>query len=190
MKLLRTCVALATLLLCVPKDAAAYDRKLTHGINVASHQLGFSNAFVSVREDYTHTKWPVARRTFSLRGPNGKSVSLPIHDGGPGRLTALSLYKRADPQLDSHGHAIGGDYILVGVRDCVGFDPVFLDVKACAARPPCNANHQREGLIYLGRFDWANGFDPPRGEFGFRWRFLPFENGIEENFCPEGKSGN
>ncbi len=180
---------LALLVTALGNSAAASPRKFTQAVHVASHQLGFSNAVVSVREDYTHTKWPIAHRTFLLRGANGRLVSLLIHDGGPGQLTTLSLYKRAHPDVDGRGHAIGGDYVLLGVRDCVGFDPVFLDVKVCSVRPPCSGDKLRAELIYLGRFDYANGYDPPRGQFQLNWRFLPFEEGTEESFCPESATG-
>ena len=152
---------------------------------IATHQLGFSGVSVSVREDYRHTSFPVAHRRLILRSPGGRVVTLALSDGGPNELTPLSLYRRENPQLDNRGHAIGGDFILIGARDCVGFDPVFLDATRCIARPPCAPNKERSGLLYLGRFDWANGFDPPRGRFQFRWRFLPVEDGGEESFCPD-----
>lgn len=152
---------------------------------VATHQLGFSGTLVSVREDYQHSKFPIAHRKLILRGPNGRVITLALKDGGPGELAPLSLYVRENPVLDSRGHAVGGDFLLIGARECVGFDPVFLEAARCISRPPCEQAKKRSGLLYLGRFDWANGFDPPRGRFQFGWRFLPVEDGIEESFCPD-----
>ncbi len=177
-------VALALGVLLSTHNAVAQVSNITRSVHVASHRLGFSNVVVSVKEDYRQTKWPVAHRTFFLRGPNGRLVYFPIRDGGAGDLDALSLYRRVHSEFDSHGHAIGGDYLLLGAQECVGFDPVFLEIKRCVMRPPCKGK-LREDLIYIGRFDWANGYDPPRGQFQFGWRFLPFEEGSEESFCPE-----
>ncbi len=35
----------------------------------------------------------------------------------------------------------------------------------------------------MGRFDWATGYDPPKGRFQYGWRFLPLEDGSEEPHC-------
>ena len=40
------------------------------------------------------------------------------------------------------------------------------------------------GLTYLGRFDWMNALDPPRGAFQFGFRFLPFTDADENGSCP------
>lgn len=138
----------------------------------ASHQLGFSGALVTVREDYRTTKWPVARRTFVLRGAGGKTTSLALVNGGASELSTLSLYGN------------GGRFFLIGAIECVEFDPVMVTAARCRKRPPC-ATFGREGVSFLGRFDWANGFDPLNGRFGFGWRFLPLEDASETSFCPD-----
>lgn len=154
-------------------------------IQLASHRLDFSNAIVSVREDYTQTKWPVARRTFLLRGADQRAVSLPLADGGAGP-DSLGLYKRENGEADAHG-AFAEEYVLLGVHDCVSFDPVRVMTRRCPTRPPCEGA-RRAGLVYIGRYDWANGYDPPDGRFGFGWRFLSFEQGSENAFCPETRA--
>jgi hypothetical protein len=141
---------------------------------------------VSVKEDYRLTKWPVAHRSFLLRGADGRVVSLPLAGAGPDS-GPLGLYKREVVETDGNGAPVDGEYVLLGVHDCVGFDPVGVTAKRCLARPPCKGV-RRAGLIYLGRYDWANGYDPPHGRFGFGWRFLSFEQGSENAFCPEAKA--
>ncbi len=138
----------------------------------ASHQLGFSGALVTVREDHRTTKWPIARRTFVLRGAGGKTTSLALANGGPSELSTLSLYGDGDR------------FFLIGAIECVEFDPVLVTAARCRKRPPC-ATVGREGVRFLGRFDWANGFDPPHGRFGLGWRFLPLEDASETSFCPD-----
>lgn len=138
----------------------------------ASHQLGFSGALVTVREDYRTTKWPVSRRTFVLRGASGKTTSLALANGGASELSTLSLYGDGDR------------FFLIGAIECVEFDPVAITAARCRKRPPC-ADLGREGVRFLGRFDWANGFDPPHGRFDLGWRFLPLEDASETSFCPD-----
>ncbi|MFT4251792.1 MAG: hypothetical protein QM608_04830 [Caulobacter sp.] len=137
---------------------------------VASHQLGFSGAVVTVREDYRATKWPAAHRTFVLRGAGGKTASLALADGGVGN-DDLSLYSGRDR------------FFLIGAVECIEFDPIKVKVGRCRVEPPCETG-LRVGVLHLGRFSWANGFDPPKGRFDWRWRFLPFEDGSEQSFCP------
>ncbi|PVM93934.1 hypothetical protein DDF67_01405 [Caulobacter endophyticus] len=138
----------------------------------ASHQLGFSGALVTVREDYRATKWPVSRRTFVLRGASGKTTSVALANGGPSELSTLSLYGDGDR------------FFLIGAIECVAFDPVAITAGRCSKRPPCAA-FGREGVSFLGRFDWANGLNPPHGRFGLGWRFLPQEDASETSFCPD-----
>jgi hypothetical protein len=147
---------------------------------VAGHLLDFSGALVSIREDYTHTRWPVARRTFILRGANGHIVRLALADGGAGELSSLNLYAR-NP---GHRGQRDGHYLVIGVRDCIDLDPVAVKAAFCAVRPTCQPGASGpSGLTFVGRFDWMNGFDPPRGEFHLDWRFLPFEDATEGSVC-------
>jgi hypothetical protein len=177
---LLTATILALLCLCRPAAAAP---DITRTVHVASRQLGVSGVLVSVEEDYRRTQWPVARRALILRGPSGRTIRAPLHDGGAGGASELRLYARKGADLDARGHAIGGDFLLIGASDCVGFDPVFMDVTRCAARPKCREPKDNAGLTYLGRFDWGNGYDPPRGDFRFGWRFMPFEDTDQEAYC-------
>jgi hypothetical protein len=146
---------------------------------IASHQLGFSGATVSVLEDFRTTQAPIAHRSLLLREPDGRDVTMALHDDGPDNTT-LSLYKDDNTMLDPRGQ--GDEFLIIGARDCVIFDPIFMLVKACASRPPTGPHRDGPGLTYIGRFDWANGYDPPNGEFRFNWRFLPMEDGDEESF--------
>jgi hypothetical protein len=177
------CLVIAALVLgCASAFSTAVGQPMAKSIQ-AEHRLGFSGAIVAIREDYRRTKWPASHRTFVLRGANGRVVTKAMKDGGAGALTALSLYKRKDEALDGKGRAIDGSFVLIGARDCLSFDPVFLDVGACIVDPPCDGAGPRRGLTYLGRFDWGTGYDPPHGDFQLGWRFIPAEDGSEEPFC-------
>jgi hypothetical protein len=167
--------ALAFGLICGLAGAGRANCQSVSANRIATHQLGFSGTTVSIQEDYRNTKWPVAHRRLILRGPNGRVMTMILQDGGAGALTTLSLYKRQNENPDSRGHAIQGSFVLIGARECVTFDPLFLDIARCKTAPPCERDGRRAGLLYLGRFDWANGIDPPQGRFQYGWRFLPFE---------------
>lgn len=139
--------------------------------SLASHKLGYSGATVSIRERNRH--WPVADRTFILVGANGRTRTLPLQKGG-GKMgnASLNLY------------AAGQDrYLVVSERDCVEFDPVEVTARYCSARPPCD-HGDIQGLQFIGRFDWMNGFDPPKGRFQFAFRYLPAEDAVESGSCP------
>jgi hypothetical protein len=139
----------------------------------ASHLFGFSGATLSIREAYPQG-WPVAQRTFLLRGPSGRRRGLPLHPGG-GKAgnQSLNLFK-----------ADGDRYLLTSERDCVEFDPIRLTAGSCVAPPLCAGGHL-VGATYLGRFDWMNGFDAPKGDFGLAFRFLGFEDADESGSCPK-----
>jgi hypothetical protein len=139
----------------------------------ASHKLEFSGATVAVRESYGQTHWPIAARTLILTGPNGHTQKLRLHQGGgTARNSSLNLFAAAD-----------GRYFLVSERDCVEFDPIRVHATYCKVRPPCDGGAVH-GPIYLGRFDWMNGYDPPKGAFGLAFRFLPFQDAVESESCP------
>jgi len=75
-------------------------------------------------------------------------------------------------------------FFLVSEKDCVQFDPVAVHAEYCTKRPACEKGHVA-GLTYLGRFDWMNGNDPPKGTFGMAFRFLPLEDAWESGSCPK-----
>lgn len=126
-----------------------------------------------MRESYGQTNWPIAQRVFILTGPDGHTQNLRLHDGGgTARNSSLNLFVAADDR-----------YLLVSERDCVEFDPIKLRAVYCKRRPPCDGGAV-QGLIYLGRFDWMNGYDPPNGAFGLAFRFLPFQDALESGSCP------
>jgi hypothetical protein len=140
----------------------------------AKHRLGFSGATISIREEYP-PGWPIANRTFSLTGANGVRRSLPLHPGG-GTAGNQSLNLFVTEGTD------GDHYLLTSERDCIEFDPVRVTAKGCLKRPPC-ANNHLSGATYLGRFDWMNGIDPPKGEFRLAFRFLGPEDALESGSC-------
>jgi hypothetical protein len=141
------------------------------GVHVASYKLGFSGATVSIRE--TIRRWPIGQRTFILKGANGHTKTLPLHEGG-GKIgnDSLNLFWGGSDH-----------YFLTSERDCVDFDPVTVSATECAKRPPCDGGAVH-GLTYVGRFDWMNGFDPPNGVFRFGFRFLTSVDAAESQSCP------
>jgi len=158
--------ALSAFFSCVV--AGAGWTKPVGGVHVARHQLGFSGATISVREDHRRTKWPAAERTFILVGANGQTRRTPLHTGsGP-----LSLWAIEDDR-----------YVLIGEDDCVEFDPIRITARHCASLPPCLRGHLTGGS-FIGRFDWMNGYDPPMGDFHFDFRFGPPEDAAPGGDCP------
>lgn len=141
---------------------------------VATHRLGFSGAIVSIREEFPGG-WPIAHRTLQLRTASGRTRQIRLQPGG-GRAgnQSLNLFK------------VGEDHFLIASeKDCVEFDPVKGTIGNCATRPPCRDGHL-VGPTFLGRFDWMNGFDPPKGDFGLGFRFLGFEDAAESQSCANG----
>jgi hypothetical protein len=136
----------------------------------ASHKLGFSGAIVSITE--SNRRGPVADRTFHLQGANGKNLYLRFHKGG-GTMgnSSLNLFSGKSDQ-----------FFIVSERDCVEFDPVKVTSTFCSNRPPCN-NGAVVGLKYLGRFDWMNAFDSPKGRFRYAFRYLPSLDASESGSC-------
>lgn len=153
----------------------------SHGRYVARRSFGFSGATLSILEDYRRTIWPVANRTMILSAPSGKSVQRRIANGSGGDRTELALYVRKQVLVNDLGRAVDGRFLLIGAGDCVALDPEFLLLASCRHVPPVVLGLGRPGLTYLGRFTWANGFDPPHGFFRYGWRFLPAEdNGSQD----------
>lgn len=140
---------------------------------VASYKLGFSGATVSIRENSRESEWPVASRTFILVGVDGRVLTLQLQKGG-------GLAENSDINLFS---ADLGNYLIVSERDCVEFDPVKLTARYCVNRPSCKSG-KVQGLNYVGRFGWMNGYDPPRGTFQLGFRFLTVEDAVESGACP------
>jgi hypothetical protein len=124
--------------------------------------LGFSGAMLSIKsiDDPTHPG--TAHRSLELKGANGTRRSVSLHDGG-GRAgnNGLDLY-----HLDQQR------FLVVSKRDCVEIDAGHVNTQQCVPREPCDQSAM-SSATYLGRFDWMNGFDPPHGEFVWRFRFLP-----------------
>lgn len=153
------------------------------GDRVASHKLGFSGATLSIRESFGQTGWPIANRTFILIGANGHRRELKLaRAGGTAGNQSLNLF-----WAGKAGDVTGSDkYFVISEMDCVEFDPIRMEAKFCLTRPPCESGKVR-GLVYLGRYDWMNGYDPPKGLFGWNFRFLPFTDAWESEACPQSR---
>jgi hypothetical protein len=148
--------------------APAADARAPQDDQVASHRLGYSGATLTIRETFPDG-WSIARRTFILKGADGRTRTLPLRPGGGAAANqSLNLFRR---DQDS--------YLLLSDRDCLVFDPIKVTTSSCPARPPCENGHARAGT-YLGRFDWMNAFDPPHGAFRLAWRYLPAEDAAED----------
>jgi hypothetical protein len=68
--------------------------------------------------------------------------------------------------------------LLVSERDCVAVDPIKGTLNQCHRSLACGPSR-----TYVGRFYWMNGFDPPHGRFGLKWRFLPAYDASEIGGC-------
>ncbi len=135
---------------------------------LASTSLGFSGATLSVRTLDDPRRSGTSHRKATLKLPSGKSRSVDLHDGGGlVRNNSLNLY-----------HIDQDRFLLVSQRDCVAVDPIKGALSQCRRTDVCTPSR-----TYLGRFDWMNGFDPPRGRFSFKWRFLPAYDAVENGGC-------
>ena len=87
--------------------------------------------------------------------------------GGLARNNALNLY-----------HSGQDRFLVVSERDCLTVDPIKGTLNQCRKASACAPTR-----AFVGRFDWMNGFDPPHGRFGLRWRFLPAYDAVESSGC-------
>jgi hypothetical protein len=141
---------------------------------VATHRLDLSGAVISIREEFPDG-WPIAQRTLLLRTASGRTREVRLQPGGgTAGNQSLNLFKVADDQ-----------YLIASEKDCVEFAPVGGTVRNCRVRPPCRDGNLI-GPTFLGRFDWMNGYDPPKGDFGLGFRFLGFEDAAESQACSSG----
>jgi len=135
---------------------------------VASAWLGASGATLLVRSVDDRWRRGTAHRRLTLSLPSGKRRSTALHDGGgAAENQALDLY-----------HAGQERFLLVSERDCVDIDAANGRLTQCQKPAACSIHR-----TYLGRFDWMNGYDPPKGHFGLRWRFLPAYDALENGGC-------
>jgi hypothetical protein len=164
------CSSVLVLIVVIPAGVSAQSIGF---VRTARHTLEFSGAVVAVTQRFR--AWPIADRTFTLTGLDGRVLSLRLHKGG-GALgnTGVNLFA-----------ADGDRYYVLSERDCVEFDPVRFVARYCAYRPACESGSV-SGLRYLGRFDWMNGFDRPGRTFGLAFRYLPAEDAVEAGSCPTG----
>jgi hypothetical protein len=134
----------------------------------ARASLGFSGATLSIRSVDDPKRPGTARRRLTLTLPSGASRTLNLHDGGGlAENHALDL------------HHVGQDgFLLVSQKDCVEIDPIRVALNRCVKSVGCAKSRS-----YVGRFDWMNAFDPPKGAFHFGFRFLPAHDAIESGGC-------
>ena len=124
--------------------------------------LGFTGATVIVKSTHVSHAPGSDHRVLTLITANGKRRVMALHDGG-GKLgnNSLNLYYAGQDQ-----------FRLLSDKDCLDIDALGAKLERCALAPSCGPN-LASGLVFLGRFDWMNGFDPPHGDFVYRFRFLP-----------------
>jgi len=160
-----TRLLLALILVSTPAYAMALPKALR--VQVASESLGFSGAILTVRSVQGPTLREALRTVF-LKLPNGRvrSIRLKRMGGLTGRSN-LNLY-----------HVEQDSFRLVGPYDCVSIDPIRGNLARCDRARACASSRS-----FLGRYDWMNGFDRPRGRFGFRFRFLPAYDVGESDGC-------
>jgi hypothetical protein len=130
---------------------------------IASADLGFSGAVLTIRSSGIEARTGVDHRTLILVTADNRRLTKVLNDGG-GRLRNWSL------NLYSVGQ---NKFVILSEKDCVSIDPVKSDIAPCPIQKPCSPQLGPDA-VFLGRFDWMNGFDRPRGTFGLGFRYLPF----------------
>ena len=129
----------------------------------ASADLGFSGAILTIRSSGIEARTGVDHRTLILITANNRRFTKVLNDGG-GRLRnwGLNLY------------SIGkSKFVLLSEKDCVSIDAINGGVVSCPIQKACSPQLGPEA-VFLGRFDWMNGFDRPKGTFRLGFRYLPF----------------
>jgi hypothetical protein len=129
---------------------------------IASADLGFSGAVLTIRSSGIEARTGVDHRTLILITANNRRFTKVLNDGG-GRLRNWSL------NLYSIGQ---NKFVILSEKDCVSIDPVKGLVASCQIQKPCSPQLGPDA-VFLGRFDLMNGFDRPRGTFGLGFRYLP-----------------
>jgi hypothetical protein len=144
------------LLLAVPSNASKSWRPVAP--ETAQAWLGVSGAILSIRSVDDPRRRGTAHRRLILTLPSGARRTLPLQDGGGyAGNSELNLY-----------HVKQHDFFLISERDCIEIDPIRGALHQCGRVSAC-----RRQRTYVGRFGWMNGFDPPRGAFSYRFRYLP-----------------
>jgi len=152
---------------------------------VAATTLSFSNVRVAVEETMVGLSPWRSRRRLSLTSATGarKTVELSALTNGGGNINFYALES--------------GNYLFLGERDCVELDAVRFVTRSCivensrrrmseidqrcaARRSVLMLSRDGQWPIYLGRFDWMNGYDPPDGRFGYAFRFQTLESAMED----------
>jgi hypothetical protein len=160
----------------------------------ATAVLGFTDVRATIRETQIGSSYEPMARVLTLDAPNGKRVVVTMRDSSDGNHGA-SLYEAANDH-----------YIFLSRSDCFEVDPFAMAATSCRIEAPvepangretdqrCLAEEHPRGIlrhpdvgyrpIYLGRFDWMNGYDPPDGRFGLGFRYLHFADAGEgSGYC-------
>ncbi|MBX3562022.1 MAG: hypothetical protein KF780_09450 [Sphingomonas sp.] len=153
------------------------------GTYIAETTLSFSNVRLAIEETLTNLAPLRSNRVLTLTSPAGQQRRIPLSslsNGGGG----MNLY------------ALQDGYILLGENDCIALNDITLETRSCLSRETetgvdqrCEAHRQPDGVlgqtsnghwpIYLGRFDWMNGYDPPDGRFSYALRYQTLESALE-----------
>jgi len=93
-------------------------------------------------------------RVLMFSKPGFKHLTVKLNEDNQDLNSSTNLYV-----------AKGGHYIFVSRKDCVDLDTSSFDAQLCEQQ-----SLKREDLLYLGRFDWMNGFDKNVFQLGFRFQ--------------------
>ncbi|HEY0312220.1 MAG TPA: hypothetical protein VGC56_06960 [Allosphingosinicella sp.] len=136
-------------------------------VQAATAPLGFSGATLTIRSFQT-TLGRRAERSVALRTAGGAVRTRRLNgEGGWTGASSLNLY-----------HVEQDVFLVVGRNNCVRIDPIRTSLSRCSRATACAAPH-----MFIGRFDWMNGFDPPHGRFGIGFRYLPSYDAAESEGC-------
>ena len=152
-------VASIIVLACVAPEASA----LRPPYGTASADLGFTGAVLTIKSTPVAHEMGSDHRQVTLLMSDGRKRAITLHDGG-GHLgnDRLALYFATQDQ-----------FLLLSEKDCLAINPIKATLKICALLPECGPKLP-QGAAYLGSFDWMNGYDRPKGNFVYRFRFEPF----------------
>jgi len=156
---------------------AAATSGVAEAASSTSLTLGTSNVIVTYTDSVgiEGTKGPT-RRTLVFHSPTGRTRVVVLTNRAMSG-SALRVYYARHSLADARLGFSWNQFIFIGQSDCITLETVKFRVLPCTMAAG-QALRRRKDARYLGRFDFANGFDPPKGRFGFNLRFLPaYETG-------------
>ena len=140
--------------------------------STASLTLGTSNVTVTYTDSVgvSSAKGPT-RRTLIFHSPAGRTRVVVLKNTEMSG-SALRVYYVPHSLRDTRLGFSWDQFVFIGTSDCITLETVKFRIMPCTMTAG-DALRRRRDASYIGRFDFANGFDRPKGRFGYNLRFLP-----------------